>query len=126
MYNLLFIQLLHFILHYNGKYFIHANNCFIIKIRKFRYFFFLHYNFSQSDGSVHYASISLLYYRLIYVVPLLQNKILSYKPPNGKRLALRKIRNGTRFIRLILRDKPILFRTFNRSYDRRCFIRSIW
>lgn len=57
---------------------------------------------------MHYASISLLYYRLIYVVPLLQNKILSYKPPNGERLALRKIRNGTRFIRLILWNKPIL------------------
>ncbi|MGR5998238.1 YtpI family protein [Bacillus cereus] len=40
--------------------------------------------------------------------PLLQNKILSYKPPNGERLALRKIRNGTRFIRFIFRDKPIL------------------
>lgn len=62
---------------------------------------------------MHDASISLLYYRLIYVVSLLQNKILSYKPPNGERLALRKIRNGTRFIRLILRDKPILFRTFS-------------
>lgn len=69
-----------------------------------------------------HASFSLLYYRHIYVLSLLQNEIFSYKPSDGEKMACWKVSDCARIIRRTIWIESIFPGHFSCTHYRRLFI----